>query len=98
MGAPWGGRGFGRGRGGNWGGGWGRRNRYYATGLTGWQRAAGRWFGPDAWSAPAVSRDQDLVGMRQEALDLEQSLGELRARIQELERAATTPAPEGETR
>jgi len=28
------GRGFGR------GGGWGRRNRFYATGLTGWQRAA----------------------------------------------------------
>jgi hypothetical protein len=32
------GRGFGGwGRG---GGGWGRRNRFYATGLTGWQRAA----------------------------------------------------------
>ena len=31
------GRGYGgRGR----GGGWGRRNRFYATGLTGWQRAA----------------------------------------------------------
>ena len=30
------GRGFGR------GGGWGRRNRYYATGLTGWQNTLKR--------------------------------------------------------
>ncbi len=38
------GRGFGGwGRG---GGGWGRRNRFYATGLTGWQRAG---YGYPAW-------------------------------------------------
>jgi len=38
---PVAGRGYGGwGRGGGGGGGWGRRNWYYATGLTGWQRAA----------------------------------------------------------
>jgi len=39
---PYGGRGggWGFGRGGGRGGGWGRRNMYYATGLTGWQRGA----------------------------------------------------------
>ncbi len=45
---PVGGRGFwGWGRG---GGGWGRRNRFYATGLTGWQRAA---YGPPAMAGAA---------------------------------------------
>ena len=39
------GRGFGMGfgRGGFWGRGRGWRNWFYATGLTGWQRAAGGW-------------------------------------------------------
>ena len=46
---PMGGRGMGRG-----GGGWGRRNMYWATGLTGWQRAQMGMpsaYGP-AWGAP----------------------------------------------
>ena len=43
---PIGGRGFGAfGR----GGGWGRRNQFYATGLTGWQRGA---MGAGAYGAP----------------------------------------------
>jgi len=46
------GRGFwGRGR----GGGWGRRNRFYATGMTGWQQAAmgwPAWVGPGSYPGP----------------------------------------------
>ena len=44
------GRGFGGG--GRGGGGWGRRNRFYATGLTGWQRAG---YGYPAWGGAAPS-------------------------------------------
>ncbi len=48
-----GGRGFGGGgRGGGGGGGWGRRNQFYATGLTGWQRAG---YGYPAWGGAVPS-------------------------------------------
>jgi hypothetical protein len=43
---PVGGRGYGGWGRGFRGGGWGRRNWYYATGLTGWQRAG---YGMPAW-------------------------------------------------
>lgn len=88
--------------GGNWGGGgWagggggrgGRRHRhwYYATGLTGWQRAGMGWPGPGGWDPgmvpPAFSREDELAATRQHAANAERALAELRSRIEELERA-----------
>jgi Family of unknown function (DUF5320) len=98
MNAP-GGRGFGGGGGGQGGGGRGRRgrrNQFYATGLTGWQRAATGMpaFGggqvasaaqaqPDA--SPEVSREQELGALKQHAETMEQQVKQLRERIQQLE-------------
>lgn len=94
------GGGFGRGRGGSRGGGRGHRNWFYATGLTGWQRARGPWVGPGAWSAAPLPHDQELAAMRQESSDLEQQLADLRTRIRDLESAGADEAParEGESR
>ncbi len=79
---PMGGRGcgmgFGRGRG---AGGRGFRNMFYATGLTGWQRAAG---GHPPYAA-APTRDQQLDVLKGQASYFEGALGELRKRIEELE-------------
>ncbi len=86
-----GGRGWGRG-----GGGWGRRNQFYATGLTGWQRAG---YGYPAWggvvpsygalpyAAPygAPTREQELQALQGQAEYLEDALGGIRKRIGELE-------------
>lgn len=80
------GMGFGRGRGGR-GGGRGWRNMFYATGLTGWQRAAA---GGPAWGgalppAGMPSREQQLDAMKGQAEFLEGALGDLRKRIEQLE-------------
>jgi uncharacterized protein (DUF2126 family) len=76
--------------GGSWyggGGGWGHRNWYRATGLTGWQRAA--WFAgrPDfeAGAVP-VSSEDEAVFLRREAEDLERALGEVKRRLEEMEK------------
>lgn len=81
------GRGFGgRGRG---GGGRGWRHRFYATGLTGWQRAGWGWPG-FGWGSPAVdapqatSRDQELNLLKQQAEGLAQTLEQIKERIAEL--------------
>ena len=80
-------RGFwGRGRG---GGGRGWRHRFYATGLTGWQRAGWGWPGfgwgsPAADAPPATSRDQELNLLKQQAQGLAQTLEQIRERIAEL--------------
>jgi hypothetical protein len=73
------GRGFGR------GGGRGRRNRYYATGLTGWQRAA---YGmPYAAPYPSASaREQELAALKIQAEYLEDDMNSIKKRIQELEK------------
>ena len=72
---------FGRGRG---GGGRGRRNRYWATGLTGWQRAA--WGAPPVVPmAPAVDRDKELQALKGQAEYLENALNEIRQRMENLE-------------
>ncbi len=91
-----GGCGFGwfRGRGG--GRGW--RNWFYATGLTGWQRAAmgaGPWgaFGPAAVSAgPGMSRDQELQLLKQQAETLSAALDQVRQRVEELEAEKQKPS------
>jgi hypothetical protein len=82
------GTGFGRGRG-FWGRGGGRgwRNMFYATGLTGWQRAAAGW--PMAGGVPpyavAPTREQQLDALKGQAEYFEGALGDLRKRIEELE-------------
>ena len=89
-----GGRGFGRGR----GGGRGRRNWFYATGLTGWQRAAQGWpaYGappayppPAAAPGPAVTGEQELDALKGQAEYFEDALAGIRRRIDEL----TSQAP-----
>ncbi len=79
---------FGRGFGCGWGrggGGFGRRNRFYATGLTGWQRAAmGAPPYPPAF-APYFSREQQVDALRSQAGYLEQELEAIRKRLEELE-------------
>lgn len=97
------GRGFGRGRGfgglggrGGGRGGYGRRNRFYATGLTGWQRAAmgDPAFGgvvperaPNAVaSAPTMSDAQQLADLRAQAEQFQDALDGIRERIEELQR------------
>jgi len=87
------GRGFGGGRGRGGGRGW--RNRYYATGLPGWRRAA--WglpaFGP-GWGygvpsppppAPTGSREQEIELLKRQATDLGGALEEIKDRIAELQ-------------
>jgi hypothetical protein len=84
---PMGGRGcgmrFGRGRG---AGGRGFRNMFNATGLTGWQRAAG---GPMAAAvrpyAAAPTREQQVTALKSQAAYFDNALDELRKRIEELE-------------
>ncbi|MFH1024732.1 MAG: DUF5320 domain-containing protein [Planctomycetota bacterium] len=79
------GPGMGRGRGfggGGFGcGGRGRRNMFYATGLTGWQRAA------MGVGAPAVQPDPEMEKnfLRNQAEALQAKLGEVRKRLEELE-------------
>jgi len=86
------GRGFG-----GWGrgGGWGRRNWFYATGLTGWQRAGYGYpaYGGGAASAapyaapfaPRVSAQQELDGLKGQAEYFEDALEGIKKRIEELE-------------
>jgi hypothetical protein len=85
------GPGFGMGRGGGRGGGWRHRHWYYATGLPGWQRAWMGWPGPSAAFPgafpPALSKEEELAALKQQATNVEQALGELKIRIQELEKA-----------
>ncbi len=68
---------FGKGR----GGGRGRRNRFHATGLTGWQRAADTDAGP--------GREQGLAAfLKGQAERLEAALAAIRKRIEGLEARA----------
>lgn len=90
---PVGGRGYwGWGRG---GGGWGRRNWFYATGLTGWQRAG---LGTPAYGVPpvyptpyaapfgpAATRGQQLDALKGQAEYFEDALDGIRKRIEELD-------------
>ena len=97
-----GGRGFGVGRGfGGGRGGRGWRNQFYATGLTGWQRAAA---GIPAYGVgqftqtppaspgvpPAVSKEQEFDLLKQQADFLSNSLEQIKQRLDELQ---TPPQP-----
>ena len=77
--------GLGRGRG---GAGRGLRNRYYATGLYGWQRAS---MGEPAYAgsypyAPEVSPKQEADMLKNEADLLKRQLDDIQSRIQTLEK------------
>jgi len=92
---PIGGRGFwGWGRG-FWGRGRGWRNWYYATGLPGWARAAYGWpawgtiINPYAYGgmpfSPALTPEQELDNLKNQAGYLEETLDEIKKRIEEIE-------------
>jgi hypothetical protein len=76
---------------GPWSGGWGRRNWFYATGLTGWQRAAYGYPGVPygmPYGAPFAltpTREQELNVLKGQAEDLEDTLNGIKKRIEELE-------------
>lgn len=83
---------FGRGIGFGRGGGRGRRNWFYATGLTGWQRAnygVPFWGGVDAPTPFAhpnnLTNEQEMESLKNQAKYLEDTLAEITKRIQELE-------------
>jgi len=80
---------FRRGRGGGGGRGW--RNMFYATGLTGWQRAMGVPVGTAA-EPPPVSPEQELQMLKQQAESAAATLEQVRRRIDELT-AAKSQAP-----
>jgi len=69
------------------GGGRGWRNMFFATGLTGWQRAAAG--SPPAWNSPPdiplPTKEQERAALKQQAEYLEQALEELRKRMENLE-------------
>ncbi len=87
---PVGGRGFGA-----WGrgGGRGRRNWFRATGMPGWARAGmgyPAWGGagypyPASPGAPAMTAEQELAGLKQQAEQFGNALSEINKRIEELE-------------
>ncbi len=84
------GMGFGRGRGacgGGRGNGRGWRNMFNATGLTGWQRAAAGWplMGAVSPDVAAPTREQELAALKSQAEYFENTAGEIRRRLQELE-------------
>lgn len=86
----WGyGMGFGRGRGsGGRGGGRGWRNMFYATGLTGWQRAAG-YAAPYAPYAAAPDPKLEKQALQSQADALQSELELIKKRLTELESAAS---------
>jgi hypothetical protein len=76
---------FGMDRAGGRGGGWRHRNWYRATGLTGWQRAQMGRTGPGAVFPPALSKEQEMAALKQQAESPEQAPGELKSRTQYLD-------------
>ena len=93
---PVGGRGYGFGGGGGRGrGGWGRRNMYYATGLTGWQRAgypaavgydaAIPYASPNTGVPYAPTKEQQTDMLKGQAEYLEDQLAGIKKRLEELE-------------
>ena len=89
------GGGLGRGGGFGRGGGWGRRNWFYATGLTGWQRAAygyPSYTGTVPYGAPyaapygpTVTKQQELDELKGQAEYIEDTMDGINKRIAELE-------------
>lgn len=87
----------GRGFWGRGGGGRGWRHWYYATGLPGWQRWGAphpAWGIPWSYGAPAeppapVARQQELDALKGQAEYLEQTLSDIRKRLEKLQAKGT---------
>jgi len=77
---------YGMGWGGGRGPGWRHRNWYHATGLSGWQRAQMGWAAPGGWWPAGPAREEELAALKRQAETLGQTMGELKARIEELEK------------
>jgi hypothetical protein len=75
---------FGRCRGGR-GGGRGRRNMFYATGLTGWQRAAMDTQSTGVGGDANITKNQEIEALKRQADGAAQVLENIRKRISELE-------------
>jgi hypothetical protein len=54
----------------------------------GWRRGQMGWRGPTAGFPPAAEREQELAALKVQAASLGHALGELRSRIEELEKPA----------
>ncbi len=76
------------------GGGRGWRNRFYATGLTGWQRAAAgqaavgvnpAYAVPPAGAAPAASTQQQIELLQRQAQNVEGMLSDIKRQLEELQ-------------
>jgi hypothetical protein len=85
---------YGRGFGAGWGRGAsrGRRNRFYATGIPGWQRAAMGWpfyaSYPPAYDSPfvsAITKEQQIDALKNQAEYFKNAMDDIRRRIEELE-------------
>jgi hypothetical protein len=72
------------------GGGRGHRNWFWATGLTGWQRAAMGWPGAYGFPAPAMpyqaTAEQELEALRSQVTLMEDGVKAAQERIRELEK------------
>lgn len=75
------GRGFGMGRGGR---GW--RNRYYATGAPGWQRAGWGYASAPAATPYPPAPEQELQVLQEQARYMQESLDQINKRIEELDK------------
>jgi hypothetical protein len=65
----------------------GYRNRYWATGIPGWQQ--GGWYGGFPPSGPftgPVSEEDEVTFLRRESEDLERALTNVKNRLQEMEK------------
>lgn len=78
-------------RGGNTGGGRGWRNCFYATGLTGWQRAGG-WQGQayaggqvPGFYGPSPTGEQQLEALKNQAEYMEATLANIKKQIETIE-------------
>jgi hypothetical protein len=74
------------------GGGRGRRNRYYASGLTGWQRAGTGWIGAGEPFGAPMSREYEIDALKTQAQNLAHTLDTIRKQIETLEAQGRTDA------
>jgi len=67
------------------GGGRGWRNRYYATGLPGWQRADTGWVGAGVPFGVPDTREGEIATLKTQAENLTRTLGSIMKQIETLE-------------
>ncbi|MBN1999108.1 DUF5320 domain-containing protein [candidate division KSB1 bacterium] len=75
------------GRMGGWGRGRGFRHRFYATGLTGWQRYGMGYaapYPPAPYPPESLTEEQELELLKSEAKQMQTSLTQIEKRIKEL--------------